>query len=200
MLRDLDRHLAALGEASRIEAAMSRRTFLSLAACGAAAAFLPGMAAAALPPPAAPRELSFHNLHTDERLTALYWDGGEYLPDALGEIDAILRDHRTGEIRQMAPGLIDLVHALTTRLGATEPVQVISGYRSAATNAMLRADDPRHVAENSLHLTGEAVDLCFEGRSLRRVRDAALALGSGGVGYYPRSGFVHVDVGRVREW
>ena len=179
---------------------MSRRTFLSLAAWGAAAAFLPGMAAAALPPPAGPRELSLHNLHTDERLTALYWDGGEYLPDALGEIDAILRDHRTGETRQMAPGLIDLVHALTTRLGAAGPVLVISGYLSAATNAMLCADDPRNVAENSLHLTGEAVDLCFEGRSLRRVRDAALALGGGGVGYYPRSGFVHLDIGRIRRW
>ena len=78
-------------------------------------------------------------------------------------------------------------------------MQVVSGYRSPATNALLRADDPGGVAERSLHLTGEAVDLCFEGRSLRRVRDAALALNGGGVGYYPKSGFVHVDVGRPRS-
>jgi uncharacterized protein YcbK (DUF882 family) len=79
-------------------------------------------------------------------------------------------------------------------------VQIVSGYRSATTNAMLRANDPVRVAEQSLHLTGEAIDLCIGGRSLRRVRDAALALGGGGVGYYPRTGFVHLDIGRPRRW
>jgi len=179
---------------------MTRRAFLSLAAWGAGALLVPGLAAAALPPPAGPRELSLHNLHTDERLRALYWDGSEYLPDALAEIDAILRDHRTGEIRPMAPGLIDLVHAMAARLGDGGTVQIISGYRSAATNEMLRSADPGHIAEHSLHLSGEAIDLRMEGRPLRRVRDAALALRGGGVGYYPRSGFVHVDIGRVRRW
>jgi uncharacterized protein YcbK (DUF882 family) len=179
---------------------LTRRRFLSLAAWGVALALVPGAAEAARAPRQGVRRLAFHNLHTEERLSTVYWEGGAYVPAALEEIDAILRDHRTGEIRPIAPALIDLVHALSSHLSSPEPVRVISGYRSPATNAMLRGDDPKHVAENSLHLTGEAIDLCFSGRSLRRVRDTALALQRGGVGYYPRSGFVHVDVGRIRRW
>jgi uncharacterized protein YcbK (DUF882 family) len=100
----------------------------------------------------------------------------------------------------MEPRLIDLVYALTLLLGSAAPVQVISGYRSAATNELLRAEDPMRVAERSLHLSGEAIDLCFEDRPLQQVREAALSLAVGGVGYYPISGFVHVDVGRPRSW
>jgi uncharacterized protein YcbK (DUF882 family) len=179
---------------------LTRRRFLAFAAFGAAAVLVPGLAEASRRPQERARRLSFHNLHTEERLTTVYWERGAYVPSALEEIDAILRDHRTGEIKQMAPALLDLLCALTLRLGSAEPVQVISGYRSAATNALLRSEDPTHVAEHSLHLTGEAIDLTFASRSLRRVRDTALALNGGGVGYYPRSGFVHVDVGRVRRW
>lgn len=160
----------------------------------------PGVARAATAAPAQMRRLSFHNLHTDERLTTVYWERGGYVPAALQEIDAILRDHRTGDVRPIAPELIDLVHSLTARLGTRQPVQVISGYRSAATNALLRSGDPGNVAETSLHLTGEALDLCVGNRSLRAVRDAALSLRRGGVGYYPRTGFVHVDIGRPRTW
>jgi uncharacterized protein YcbK (DUF882 family) len=178
---------------------ISRRSFLAAAAWGTAAVLMPGSAAAARPLPGV-REVSFHNLHTDELLTAVYCEDGEYVPAALEEIDAILRDHRTGEICQISPRLIDLVFALKVRLGSTGLVQVISGYRSPATNALLRAEGGGGVAERSLHLTGEAVDLRFEDRSLRQVRDAALALRGGGVGYYPNSGFVHVDVGRLRRW
>lgn len=179
---------------------ISRRRFLAFAAWGAAAALVPGVAAASRRPLPQVRRLSFHNLHTEERLTAVYWEQGEYLPDALAAIDGILRDHRTGEVRQMSPALLDLVHELGARLAAAGPVEVISGYRSPATNTLLRGADPDGVAEGSLHLTGEAVDLRFEGRSLRSVRDAALALRGGGVGYYPRSGFVHLDIGRLRRW
>lgn len=178
----------------------SRRRFIGLLAWGAATAFLPGLAEAAFSAPSRARRLSFYNLHTDERLDACYWEQGAYVPSALEDINAVLRDHRTGEMRQMAPKLIDLVFALTLRLGSTSPVQVISGYRSAATNALLHAKDPGHIAKRSLHLTGEAVDLCFENRSLRQVRETAIALRGGGVGFYPKSGFVHVDVGRVRSW
>lgn len=181
-------------------AGVSRRSFLALAAWGVAAAFFPNIAAASFVPPTAARRLSFYNLHTDECVETCYWENGAYLPTALERIDAVLRDHRTGETRRMSPSLIDLVFALSVRLGSSAPVQVISGYRSPATNALLRAGDPGHVAERSLHLTGEAVDLCFEDRPLDRVRDAALALRGGGVGYYPASGFVHVDVGRLRSW
>jgi uncharacterized protein YcbK (DUF882 family) len=142
----------------------------------------------------------FHNLHTDERIEACYWEDGTYVPAALEQIDAVLRDHRTGEIRRIEPRLIDLVFALTGSLGTSAPVQVISGYRSAATNELLRADATGGVAERSLHLTGEAVDIRLESRPLRQVREAALSLGGGGVGYYPASGFVHLDVGRPRSW
>jgi len=184
----------------RQAAGVSRRSFLALAACGVAAALFPGAAGAALSPNPASRRLSFHNLHTEECLETCYWENGVYVPSALEQINAVLRDHRTGESRQMSPALIDLVFALTVGLENTAPVQVISGYRSAATNALLHAEDPGHVAERSLHLTGEAVDLCFADRSLHQVRDAALALRGGGVGFYPASGFVHVDVGRIRAW
>lgn len=178
---------------------MSRRGFLTLAAWGAATVLVPGLAAAVPPPRSGLRALSLHNLHTDERLTALYWDGSAYLPGGLAEIDAILRDHRTGEIRPMATRLVDLVHTLAECLGGGT-VQVISGYRSPATHEMLRAADPGGVAASSLHVSGEAIDLHVDGRPLHQVREAALALGGGGVGYYPRSGFVHLDIGRVRVW
>jgi uncharacterized protein YcbK (DUF882 family) len=178
----------------------SRRKFIALLAFGAATAFFPGIAAASPPPLPKARRISFHNLHTDERFSACYWERGRYVPAALGQIDTILRDHRTGEVRRIDPRLIDLVFALTLRLENTAPVQVISGYRSAATNALLRADDPRQVAARSLHLTGEAVDIRLEDRPLHRVRDAALSLRRGGVGYYPDSGFVHLDIGRPRRW
>jgi uncharacterized protein YcbK (DUF882 family) len=195
------RRLYGLRARCATAATLTRRRFLALAAWGAATAVLPRRAlAASFSAPDETRRLSFRNLHTDERLTATYWENGSYVPSALEQIDLIMRDHRTGDVRPMAPGLIELVHALASRLETAEPVQIVSGYRSAATNAMLHAGDPAHVAEHSLHLSGEALDLCFESRSLDAVRNAALALAGGGVGYYPRTGFVHVDVGAVRSW
>ncbi len=179
---------------------VSRRRFLALVAWGAASALIPGTAQAGRTKITGARRIRFQNLHTGERCDACYWEHGAYIPSALEQIDAILRDHRTGEVRQIAPGLIDLVYALTIRLRSASPVQVISGYRSPATNALLHAGDPAGVAENSLHLTGKAMDLAFESKPLRRIRDAALSLRGGGVGYYPESGFVHLDIGRVRRW
>ena len=187
---DLDRHVACA----------SRRSFLALAAWGLAATVFPTIAAASFAPPAAARRLSFYNTHTDESVETCYWEHGAYVPTALEQLNAVLRDHRTGEIRQMSPALIDLVYALSVSLGSKSPVQVISGYRSPATNELLRAGGSGGVAERSLHLTGEAVDLRYEDRPLSQVRDTALALRGGGVGYYPRSGFVHIDVGRCRSW
>ncbi len=179
---------------------MSRRRFLALAAWGTASFLFPGLAGATRAPKREFRRVAFHNLHTDERLDACYWERGAYVPAALEQIDSLLRDHRTGESRRIDPRLIDLVFAVTVSLNGPAPVQVISGFRSAATNAMLREESPGQVAERSLHLTGEAVDICFENRPLRQVRDAALSLSVGGVGYYPRTGFVHLDVGRPRRW
>ena len=148
---------------------------------------------------AAPRSLSVLNLHTGERLAATYFEAGRYLPDALAALDRVLRDHRTSEVHPMAPGLFDIVSGLAGQFGRPDGVQVISGYRSPASNAALRARSGG-VATHSLHMEGKAMDIRISGVPLANLRDAALALGAGGVGYYPDSDFVHVDVGRVRRW
>jgi len=143
--------------------------------------------------------LWLYNTHTGESVKAVYWAQGEYVPDALAEIDFVLRDFRSGDVKPIAPRLLDLAAELRRALGSNEPIHVISGYRSPATNAMLAAHSGG-VATHSLHLLGEALDLRLPGRDLRDVRRAALALHAGGVGYYPRSDFVHIDIGRVRTW
>lgn len=145
------------------------------------------------------RWLGFYNLHTGEYLTSTYWVEGRYLPGALSEINFILRDFRTGEIKEIDVKLLDLLHALQAGMDSGEAFDVISGYRSPATNEMLYSQGAG-VAKNSLHLQGKAVDISLPGRSLSSLRQAAIALKGGGVGYYPDSGFVHVDVGRVRTW
>lgn len=153
-------------------------------------------ALAANPPP---RNLSVLNLHTGERLAATYWEAGAYVKDALAGLAKVLRDHRTGETHAMAPGLLDLVASLQAEFAA-QPVQVISGYRSPRTNEALRQSGGGGVAKRSLHMDGLAMDIRMPGVDLARLRDAAWGLQRGGVGYYPGSDFVHVDVGRVRRW
>lgn len=147
----------------------------------------------------AARRLSFENLHTGESVAVAYWSDGAYLAESVRRIDHVLRDHRTGDVHPIDPRLLDLLHRLRARLDTAAPFQIISGYRSPATNATL-ADASGGVARNSLHTRGLAVDIRVPGRPLRAVRDAALVLQGGGVGFYPRSDFVHVDVGRVRAW
>jgi uncharacterized protein YcbK (DUF882 family) len=147
----------------------------------------------------AARSVAFTNLHTGESLSATYWEAGAYVPDALQALNHILRDHRTGEVHEIAPGLFDLVAALRERVETSAVVQVISGYRSPATNASLHARSDG-VATHSLHMRGQATDLRIAGVELGRLRDAAWALQGGGVGFYPASQFVHVDVGRIRHW
>lgn len=147
----------------------------------------------------APRNLSVLNLHTGERLAATYWEAGAYVKDALAGLAKVLRDHRTGETHDMAPGLLDLVASLQAEFAA-QPVQVISGYRSPRTNEALRQSGGGGVAKRSLHMDGLAMDIRMPGVDLARLRDAAWGLQAGGVGYYPGSDFVHVDVGRVRRW
>jgi uncharacterized protein YcbK (DUF882 family) len=177
-------------------AQLQRRSLLTAGLAGGAWAFLnPQRALAALPK----RSLSLVNLHTGERFRAVYWEGGAYLAEALAGFDRVLRDHRTGEAHQMEPRLLDLAVALTSRLDVNETVQIISGYRSPQTNAALHAGSSG-VATRSLHMEGKALDIRIAGVDLARLRDAAWSLQSGGVGYYPTSNFVHVDVGRVRRW
>ena len=145
------------------------------------------------------RELAFYNLHTGESLKTDYWAEGDYLPDAMANIDYILRDFRTNQVLPIDPQLLDLLNGLRSTLGTTQPFQIISGYRSPATNFTL-ATNSDGVAKGSLHMQGKAIDLRIEGTALGDLRQAAMGLQGGGVGYYPKSNFVHVDVGRVRHW
>ncbi len=145
------------------------------------------------------RALSFDNLHTGERLKIEYWAEGTYVPTALDSINHLLRDFRTGEVHPIEPKLLDLLSILHDRLDTTEPFAVISGYRSPKTNAVLHAEHSG-VAAQSLHMKGMAIDVRVPGRSLESLHNTALALRAGGVGYYPQSDFVHVDIGRVRTW
>ena len=175
---------------------LARRQFFGLGlTAGFALACAPARAALAQ----GPRSLQFESLHTGERLTATYWAAGAYMPEELQRINHVLRDHRTGDIKPIDPGLLDLLVMLRERLDARAPFQIISAYRSPATNAMLAAHSSG-VARQSLHTQGLAIDLRVPERTLTSVRDAALSLRGGGVGFYPRSDFVHVDVGRVRAW
>jgi uncharacterized protein YcbK (DUF882 family) len=184
--------------------APGRRAFLGFGAAAAAAALLPGRAAAA-PASAAKapvRALSFLHTHTGERLKVEYCAAGRYLPDALQEINQLLRDFRVDEVRPIDPALLDLLHELGGTLEIDSPFHVISGYRSPHTNRMLQArgGDNSGVASGSLHQVGKAIDIRLPGVKLDHLRSAARSLKLGGVGYYPSSNFVHVDTGRVRYW
>jgi uncharacterized protein YcbK (DUF882 family) len=145
------------------------------------------------------RSLLLHHLHTGETLNSVYFADGRYLPEGLRAITHHLRDWRVDRARPVDPELLDLLWALRQRLGSTAPVQVVCGYRSPETNAMLRRAS-YGVARNSLHMRGMAIDLRVPGCSLHNLRRAAMSLRRGGVGYYPASGFVHVDTGSVRYW
>ena len=182
---------------------VGRRTFLQIGAAAAAGALVPSYVdAASARPRKGTRSLSFLHTHTGERLKVEYCCDGKYQPDALHAINRLLRDFRVNEIKPIDPKLLDLLHALGGRLDANQPYHVISGYRSPRTNAMLRTRGGAHsgVASGSLHQHGKAIDIRLPGVRLDDLRGAARALKLGGVGYYPSSGFVHVDTGRVRYW
>lgn len=180
-----------------------RRSFLKVGLLGAATAcacaLAPARALAALGREPAMKEIAFHNLHTDEKLRLTFWKDGAFDRSALARIDRILRDHRTGEVHPIAANLIDLLHDLSLRLRTDKPFEIISGYRSPKTNAML-AKASGGVAKRSLHMDGLATDIRVTGISLRRIQTEALFLSRGGVGFYPQSDFVHVDIGRPRRW
>jgi uncharacterized protein YcbK (DUF882 family) len=147
------------------------------------------------------RSIDLHNIHTGEHLSVDYWADGAYVPDALAAINKILRDFRTGDIQPIETNLLDTLVRLHGKLDTRKPFEVISGYRSPATNAALHArSEESGVAVKSLHMQGMAVDIRVPGRPLILLRNAALSERAGGVGYYPQSDFVHVDVGRVRRW
>jgi uncharacterized protein YcbK (DUF882 family) len=173
-----------------------RRTFLISALGAGAGLVLPAMPALATP---APRQLAFKNLHTHETLQTTYWAGGHYRQTACRRIDRLLRDHRTGEVALISRRLLDALYQLHARIGSDAPFEVVSGYRSPKTNARLAAAS-NGVARRSLHMRGMAIDIRLPDCPLKRLRAEAARMKAGGVGYYPRSGFIHMDVGRVRYW
>lgn len=175
---------------------LSRRSFLKLGML-AAALPLPALASPALATPE--RRLGLNNLHTGERLDLPYWIQGEYVPESLAEINRVLRDHRTDQVADIDTGLLDLLHRVNATLGSSRRFEVISGYRSPTSNQML-ASHSSGVAKRSLHMQGKAIDVRLPGVPLADLRRAGLKLQGGGVGYYPGSNFVHLDVGRVRAW
>ena len=190
-------------------ASQHRRRFLQSGLAAAAFATpLIGTAAArraiaprpiAPPPVAAIRRVALHNIHTNEAVDAVYWEKGAYVPDALSHVSHVLRDFRTGDVHPIDQRLLDLLDTLSARVETRRPFNVISGYRSPKTNAMLHETTPG-VANNSLHMQGMAIDIRMEDVDLSHLHNAALSLKGGGVGYYPSSDFVHVDVGPVRHW
>lgn len=145
------------------------------------------------------KDLSLRNLHTDDQVSCTYWIAGEYQSDALLEVNQCLRDHRSGDIGEMDPLLLDSIHALTDFIGYSGEVHIISGYRSPKTNEMLRKTSSG-VAKKSYHMLGKAVDLRLPDVSLSQLHKVALAMHNGGVGYYPKSNFLHLDTGPKRNW
>jgi uncharacterized protein YcbK (DUF882 family) len=143
--------------------------------------------------------LSFFHIHTAEKLTVTYRENGELVPDALAEINRYLRDFRTAQVHDIDVALLDALHALYNTFDGRGNFEVISGYRSPHTNAALR-HVTTGVAEKSLHIQGQAIDVRLTSAKTAALRDAALALKAGGVGYYAKSNFVHIDTGAVRSW
>ena len=145
------------------------------------------------------RSLSLYHTHTDERLSVVYYADGQYLSDSVRQLNFVLRDFRNDKIREIDLNLLDLLHEVCRLFGARKTFEIISAYRSPETNALLRQRS-NGVARNSLHLQGKAIDIRLSGVALVQLQKAALALGRGGVGYYPTSNFVHLDIGRTRRW
>jgi uncharacterized protein YcbK (DUF882 family) len=152
----------------------------------------------------APREyrLRLYHTHTNERLDIVYRRGEKYLPESLAQLDRYLRDHRTGDVHRFDPHLFDLLYDLTASLKDTGgEIDVVCGYRTPLSNEFLRTRGTHSgVALHSLHMQAEAIDIRLPGIATAAVRDAALRLQRGGVGYYRDSNFVHLDVGPVRRW
>ena len=197
--------MRALGPASSLPAAPAH----AIAAATAPAPHLVATTAAARTPaaPAVVKKLAarlvrrahVHNLHTGDELDTVYYEDGQYVPGALAEARRVLRDWRNGEEHAMDARLFDVLHAISDKVTAKGPFQILSGYRSKTTNAMLHSHSEQ-VAQHSQHMLGKALDIILPGVELSHLRQAALSLKAGGVGFYPQSGFVHVDVGPVRQW
>lgn len=184
---------------------ISRRQFIGGLAAVAGLSVIPTELLAAIPKAHAKalikpaRYLAFNNLHTGEATKLIYWEKGRYIKGALAEVNHVLRDHRTNEVARIDPALLDQLFILHNKLGSRAAFQVISAYRSPKSNAMLNGHS-KGVAKKSMHVEGRAIDIRLQDADLLHIRNAALAMNAGGVGYYPQSQFVHVDTGKVRHW
>lgn len=175
---------------------MTRRTFLQhLSYMSLGTVLMPQMLFA----DDSPRLINLYNIHTDEYLDITYYKNGSYLPDALLRIDQIMIDRRSGDTTAMDTKLIDTLYSLQTLSNTKEPLEIICGYRSPATNAHM-SQPGSGVAKHSFHTLGKAADIHIQNLTLEQSRALALTLQAGGVGYYPKSGFIHVDVGPIRQW
>ena len=175
-----------------------RRRLLALGGAVLGVSLLPLPALATLSTPR-PRILTLSNLNTGESLKAEFFDGKGYIKEELTRLNHFFRDYRANKMTSIDPGLFDQLYRLQVLLGSHKPVQLISGYRAVDTNEEMRAHR-RGVAKKSYHTKGQAMDFHIEGVALNQVRKAALSMRAGGVGYYPRSNFVHIDTGPVRTW
>ena len=175
--------LRSLGTAAGATGILGAGTFLPLAASATAR----------------DRTVSLRSIHTREETEIVYWRDGRYVPNALATLDRQLRDHRTGDVHAIDPRLYDILVALQDAIGRHGQYEVISGYRSPRTNRLLSARSSG-VAKKSLHMRGLAIDVRLPGTSLKTLRNAAIDLEAGGVGYYPSSNFIHIDLGRPRSW
>lgn len=178
----------------------ARRGFLRASARIMAGGAMLSFASRALASLPNARSLAFRHTHTGEHLSVVYAVDDHYLPGALTVLNHFLRDHYSGEVGSIDPRLFDLLHRLQVELGCSDPFHVISGYRCPVTNAILKASRGGGVAKHSLHMDGKAIDIRLPSVPLADLREAAISLKQGGVGYYPREQFVHVDTGRVRYW
>ncbi len=178
-----------------------RNLIFGIAAAAATAATAPAFASAPaiLKGAGSFRSISLVNKRTGDWLNTAYWVEGEYIPEVMDDINFVLRDWRAEAVKKIDPRTIDILSATHRLLDCREPFEVISGYRTKQTNAMLR-ERSRAVASNSYHIKGMAVDISLQSRSVRQISRAGASLGAGGVGKYSRSDFVHLDSGPVRSW
>ncbi len=180
---------------------MNRRSFLGWTLSLAVTSQIPFKALGAPAPVQPPAERSLYLFHrcTHEHFKGVYWAEGAYLPESLKAINTLLRDYRTGEIKPIDNGLLDLLYMIQMHGSKKDPLHIFSGYRSRRTNNLLRKKN-RVVARNSFHLRGMAADITMPQVPLKTLRKIASQIKAGGVGYYPRSRFIHVDTGPVRFW
>ncbi|MCK9274970.1 MAG: DUF882 domain-containing protein [Syntrophales bacterium] len=186
---------------SFLQKSISRRSFIRWTFSLALASQFPIKALEAHSPAlhVAEKSISLFHIRTGEHFHDLYWAEGEFIPEALEAITFLFRDYHTGEVKSIDNKLIDFLYGIQTHTSSTEPIHVISGYRSRKTNELLR-EKGRCAVRNSFHLHGRAVDITLPSVLLSDLKKTAARLKTGGVGYYPHFHFVHVDTGPVRFW